>query len=133
MESLFDLLDFDLVLGTMVPKCTTDMGNILLIIIIAVPLVGYILSKDSNACLQLRTTKQMISLRLEHQKMNKKNDQLKACEPGVVICERHKEIQQKDIMSVNITQRLSKNCKNSRVVAESSANAFNFDHISQLG
>ena len=32
-------------------------------------------------------TKQMISLRLEHQKRNKENDQLKSCEPEGMACE----------------------------------------------
>ena len=44
-----------------------------------------------NACLQLLTTKQMISLRLEHQKKNEENDQLKDYEPGTVTCECHRD------------------------------------------
>ena len=35
--------------------------------------------------------------------------------------------------STNITQKVSRNCKNYRTVSESGANALNFDHITQLG
>ena len=67
------------------------------------------LSETLNTCSQLVTTKQMTSLRLEHQKRNKENDQLKECEHGAVICERCKEIQQKDIMSCEYHTEIKQN------------------------
>lgn len=66
-------------------------GIVLLKVILVISLVHYILLNSLNACWQPRTTKQMISLRNEHQKRNKGNDQLKNCEPKVVISEYHSD------------------------------------------
>ena len=89
-----------------------------------------ILLKALNACCQLLTTKQMISLRLEHQKGNKKYDQLKNCEPEVVTCEYHRDSTKKTFMTCECH---SKSCdENFRLIAGNGANALNFDHISQL-
>ena len=52
------------------------------------------LSETLNTCSQLVTTKQMTSLRLEHQKRNKGNDRLKECEPNAVTNEYHTENKQ---------------------------------------
>ena len=61
------------------------------------------LSKALNACLQALSTKQKISLRAEHWKRSKENDQLEECEHDVVTCEYH-------------TEGFGKNCENSRAV-----------------
>lgn len=47
-------------------------------------LVHCILSKTLNTFSQVLNTKQMISLTLECQERNKKNDRLKNWEPGVI-------------------------------------------------
>lgn len=58
--------------------------------IIVVSLVHCIFLKVLNACSQSLTLKQMIFLRLECQKMNEENDQLKEYEPDVMNCEYYK-------------------------------------------
>ena len=47
------------------------------------------LSETLNVCLELLTTKQVSSLRLEHQKRNKGNDRLKDSRPEAVACDCH--------------------------------------------
>lgn len=97
--SLFYLLDSDWLRSwrPWAPKYILDI--FLLIMITVVSLVCCILSKALCACSQPLTTKQMISLRLEHHTRSEENGQLKECEPNTMICEYYKEIQQKDIMT----------------------------------
>lgn len=98
-ESLFYLLDSDRFRSwrPWAPKYILDI--FLLIMITAVPLVRCILSKAFCACSRPRTTKQMISLRLEHHTRSEENGQLKECAPNTMICEYYREIQQKGIMT----------------------------------
>lgn len=72
--------------------------------------------KRLNACLQLLTTKEMISLRLEGQERNEESGQLKNVK----------------LLSVTITQ-LSKNYQNFVVVAGGGTNNLQFNRISQSG
>lgn len=64
-----------------------------LYIIIVVSLVCYIIYKALDSCLQPLLSRQMISLKIECQKRNKENDQLKECEPDITIFECHTKIQ----------------------------------------
>lgn len=70
--------------GQWLQSALQTLGMILFIITIVVSLLCSIFSKALNACLQLLTTKQMISLRMAHRKRCKENDQLKECETEVV-------------------------------------------------
>lgn len=74
----------------MAPKCTPNIGNYLAYNNHNHVLECCILSKVLNTCSQPLTTKQMISLRLQHQKMNEENDRLKEQEPEAVTCEYHR-------------------------------------------
>lgn len=132
--SFFDLFDYDW-FGSWGPWLWSILqasGIILLIIIIVVSLVCGILSKDLNAGSQLLTTKQIISLRLKCQRRNKENDLLKRlwtwCHDLWIL----QRFSKKTSWPVNASQRIGKSCKNYRVVAESGANALNFDHTCQL-
>ena len=109
-ESFFDLFDFDW-FGSWRPWIQSALQILeitLFLIIRIVSLVHCILSKTLNACLQLLTTKQIISLRLNCQNRNRENDQLRMwtwhCDlqirqrdsaKNIVTCEYHREIQQK--------------------------------------
>ena len=106
------------------------MGIILLIIIIIISLVHRVLAKALNTCSQPLTTKQMISLRLEHQERNEENNKFKDCEPEAIICEYHRG--RKNIITYGYHQRDDKNHENFGEVAGSDANALKFDHFSQL-
>nr|XP_044611139.1 syncytin-A-like isoform X2 [Equus asinus]XP_044611140.1 syncytin-A-like isoform X2 [Equus asinus] len=79
VRSFFELFDFDWFgsWGPWLQSVLQTLGIILLIMIIVISLMCCILSKGLNACLQPLTTRKMISLRLEHQKRNKENDQPK--------------------------------------------------------
>lgn len=55
-------------------------------------LLGTLCSLKNFKCI---TTKQMISLRLGHERRNEKNDQLKECEPEIMTYEYHTEHQLK--------------------------------------
>ena len=79
VRSFFELFDFDWFgsWGPWLQSALQTLGIILLIMIIVISLMCCILSKGLNACLQPLTTRKMISLRLEHQKRNKENDQPK--------------------------------------------------------
>ena len=133
VASFFDLFDFDWFgsWGPWLQSALQTLGITLLIIIIIISLVLCILSKALNACLELLTTKQMSSLRLECQKRNKGNDSLKDYKLRP--------------WPVTITGRLSRSTmmygyhtkdrqtlREHRAVAKSGAKVLNFDHISQL-
>ena len=107
------------------------LGMILHITITAVSLVCSMLSNTLSACLQSLIIKQMISLRLEHQRRNEANDQLKNCESEVMTCKQNS--QQKTLWPVNNKQRVNKSCENCRNMTESSLQALKFDHTSQAG
>ena len=70
----------------------------------------------------------MTSLRLECQKRSKENDQVKECEPDVMMYEYWT-----DSAKTNNTHTQRNTCEHSTSVAGSSTHALNFDHISQLG
>ena len=136
LTPFFDLFDSDWFgsRGTRLWSARQTLRIILLIIIIVVPLVYCILSEALNSGLQLPVTKQMISLRLECQKRNEENDHPKEWrnEENDWSCDLWIPQRSSKKMSwpVNTTQRVRKNCENSREVAGSSANGLNFDSIS---
>ena len=112
MGSFFDLFDFDC-FGSWVPwllGILETSGIILVIIIIEISLVHCIVLRSLNIYLQPLTTKQMISLRQEHQKRNKENDQ-KSCEPEDMACEYHSNLD-KTSQPVNTIHRINKDCEN---------------------
>lgn len=123
-----ELCDFDW-FGSCRPwiqNALQTLGIILLKITIVVSFIYYILL---NACLQLLTTKQMISLRLEHQKGMKRITDLKqmwtwSCDLWVP-----QRIHKKPSWPVNTTEQ-----KTARIwaVAGSGAKVLNFDHTTQL-
>lgn len=87
----FDLRDFDWFgsWGPWVWGALQTLGIIMLIVVIIISLVCFIFPKALNARFQPLTTKQMISLKLECQKRNGENKQLKNCEPEIMTCEYH--------------------------------------------
>ena len=89
--SLFDLFDFDWFWswGPWLQSAIHVLGIIMLIIITIISLLLCMLSETLNVCLELLTTKQVSSLRLEHQKRNKGNDRLKDSRPEAVACDCH--------------------------------------------
>ena len=132
--SFFDLLHAFDCFGSWEPwlwSASQTLGIILLITIMAVSLVCSMLSNTLSACLQPLIIKQMISLRLEHQRRNEVNDQLKNCESEVMTCKQNS--QQKTLWPVNNKQRVNKSCENRRDMIESSLQALKFDHTSQAG
>lgn len=102
-------------LRTTALKCTPDIGNDPAYNNHSNFPVLYFL-KRLNACLQLLTTTEMISLRLEGQERNEESGQFKNVK----------------LLSVTITQ-MSKNYKNFVVVAGGGTNNLQFNHISQSG
>ena len=115
----------------MTPKCTPDFGNR--------PAYHSHSSPPGVLC-SFRIVKWMVVaahhqanvLRLECQKRNEEDGQLKISKPEAVTCEYHRD-SVKMSWHVNTTWRVSKNWKNSREeVAGSRANTLKFDHISQL-
>ena len=127
--SFFDLFDVDWFgsWGLWLWSALQILGIMLFITIITVSLEHCILSKPLNACLQPLTTKQMIFLRLEHQKRNEENDQ--KCELEVMNYEYHRDSAKRhhDLWTPH---KISKNSKNFRAVAGSGAKALNFDQVS---
>lgn len=125
MGSLFDLFDVDWFgsWGLWLWSALQILGIILFITIITVSLEHCILSRPLNACLQPLATKQMVFLRLEHQKKNEENDQ------KYMNYEYHRDSAKRpnDLWTPH---KISKNSKNFRAVAGSGAEALNFDQIS---
>ena len=79
-------------MGTMALKYTPNIVNCPAYYNHSNTLVCFIFLKVLNACLQLLTTKQMISIRLEHQKNeNEETDQFKDYEPRTMACECHRD------------------------------------------
>ena len=64
-----------------------------------------------------------MSLKLEHQKRNEENGQLKECKPDIVTCE---------YTTQKSRERTKQNCKDCRVVAGGDTEALHIDHSSQL-
>lgn len=79
------------------------LGIILYVKVIVISLAHCTLSKALSVCLQPLTTKQIISLRLAHQKKNEKNDWFQNCEPEAVACDYRRDSEKKS-RPVNHTQ-----------------------------
>ena len=128
MGSFFDLLlAFDC-FGSWRPwlwSTPQTLGIILLITIMAVSLQCSMLSNSLSACLQALIIKQVISLRLEHQRGNGVNNQLKNCKSEVMTCKQNS--QQKTLWPVNNKHMVNKSCEDCRDMAESSPQALKFD------
>lgn len=134
MGSFFDLLlAFDC-FGSWRPwlwSTPQTLGIILLITIMAFSLQCSMLSNTLSACLQPLIIKQVISLRLEHQRGNGVNNQLKNCKSEVMTGKQNS--QQKTLWPVNNKHMVNKSCEDCRDMAESSPQALKFDQTSQAG